>query len=154
MSVGNDDEALNARTGSPQDSSIPAISVSIFENVPKRARNNCQPQSSLEQVNVPNQQAPPVVHIDTTNLARTMAAVMAEKERYKKPGDIIKHAKKCRAYDFYSTLDPGQAEKWVKIMDKGFTTLQLIDKESYGIMFDKADEWLTQVKNLFGEDFT
>ena len=69
---------------------------------------------------VPNVQVPPVVHIDATDLAHIMATVMAEKERYKKPGHIIDHAKKCGAYDFYETLDPNQADKWVKTMEKGF----------------------------------
>ena len=36
-------------------------------------------------------------------LAHTMATVMAEKdkEKYKRPWDIIKHAKKYGAYNFY-----------------------------------------------------
>ena len=72
---------------------------------------------------MPNQQALPVVYIDATDLARMMAMVMSERERYKKPGDIIKHAKKHRAYDFYSTLDPSYADKWVKTMEKAFITL-------------------------------
>ena len=51
-------------------------------------------------------------------------------------------AKKCGAYDFHDTLDPGQAVKWVKTMEKALTTLQLNDKEKvnnvYSLMFDKA----------------
>ena len=43
-------------------------------------------------------------------------------------------------------------------MDKAFTTLQLTDEEKsknvYGLMFDKADEWLTRIMNLYGEAFT
>ena len=57
--------------------------------------------------NVPNQPVAPIVHLDATDLARTMATVMAECERYRKPGDIIEHAKKYGAYDFHDTLDPG-----------------------------------------------
>ena len=93
-----------------------------------------------------------------TDLAHIMAIMMAEKEKYKKPGDIIKHAKKYGAYDFQGTLDPGKADKWVKTIDKAFTILQLSDEEKvknvYGLMFDKADEWLTRIKNLYGETFT
>ena len=74
-------------------------------------------------MNLSNQQAPPIVHIDATDLARTIAMVMSKRERYKKPGDIIEHAKKYGAYDFYGPSDPGQANKWVKTVEKAFTTL-------------------------------
>ena len=73
-------------------------------------------------MDVLNPQAPLVVHIDNTNLACTMATVMSKKERYKKLGDIIKHTKKYVAYDFYNILDPNQASKWVKTMEKACTT--------------------------------
>ena len=40
-------------------------------------------------------------------------------------------------------------------MDKAFNTLQLSDVEKvsnvYGLMFEKADDWLTRIKNLYGE---
>ena len=72
---------------------------------------------------VPNPPAAPVVNIDAINLARKMATVMAERQRYRKPRDIIEHAKKCGAYDFHRTLDPGQANKWAKTMEKAFNTL-------------------------------
>ena len=49
--------------------------------------------------------------------------------RYRKPEDIIEHAKKCGAYDFHDTLDPGQAGKWVKTVEKAFNMLQLSDEE-------------------------
>ena len=54
-----------------------------------------------------------------------MATVMVERDRekYKRPGDVIEHAKKYRAYDFCGTLDPGQADKWIKTTEKTFTTL-------------------------------
>ena len=68
-------------------------------------------------------QGPPVVHIDATDLARTMPAVIAEKKKYKKLGHIIEHAMKCGAYDFHGMLDHGQADKWIKTVDKAFTTL-------------------------------
>ena len=65
------------------------------------------------------------MHIDATEFARTMATMMAEKDKkkYKRQGDIIEYMKKCGAYDFYSTLDLGQADKWIKTMEKSFTTL-------------------------------
>ena len=34
---------------------------------------------------IPVQPVAPVVHIDATDLARTMATVLAERERYRKP---------------------------------------------------------------------
>ena len=60
-----------------------------------------------------NNPVPPVMHVDAIEFARTMKTVMAEKDKrkYKRLGDIIEHAKKCRAYDFYGMLDPGQADK-------------------------------------------
>ena len=80
----------------------------MFEHVPRRARNVYYiAPPPIMPMNVPNQPAAPVVHIDSTDLARIMAMVMAERERYKKPGDIIEHAKKCGAYDFHGTLDQG-----------------------------------------------
>ena len=64
-----------------------------------------------------------MIHIDATDLAYTMAMVMSESERYKKPKDIIKHAKKGGAYNCHGTLDPNQADKWVKTVEKVITTL-------------------------------
>ena len=83
-----------------------AASASIFERVPRRARNVYHAPPPEVQQNVPVPPVAPVMHFDTTELARTMATVMAERERYRRPGDIIEHAKKCRAYDFHGTLDP------------------------------------------------
>ena len=74
-------------------------------------------------MNVPNQPAAPVVHIDATNLARIMATIMAERDRYRKPGDIIEHAKKYRVYNFHGTLDSGQTDKWVRTVKNAFNTL-------------------------------
>ena len=49
-------------------------------------------------------------------------------------------------------------DKWVKIVDKAFNTLQLSDVEKvnniYGLMFEKVDDWLTRIKNLYGEALT
>ena len=43
-------------------------------------------------------------------------------------------------------------------MEKAFNTLQLSDEEKvsniYGFMFDKDDDWLTRIRNLFREAFT
>ena len=83
--------------------------------------------------------------MDVVELAWNMATTMAErdKEKYKRHRDIIEHVKKCGAYDFYGTLDPGQADKWIKTIEKAFTTLQLSNKEKmsniYRLMSDKAD---------------
>ena len=101
---------------------------------------------------------PPLVYLDATNLARTMARVMIEMEGCKKLGDTIKYAKKCGAYDFLDTLDPGQADKWAKMVEKSFIMLWLNDEEKvgnvYSLMFNRVDDRLTSVKNLFRETFT
>ena len=143
-SVGNERSARpNVRAASQQGSFMSAASASIFERVPSRARNVYHAPPPEVQRDVPVPPVAPVVHIDATELARTMAAVMAERERYRKPGDVIEHAKKCGAYDFHGTLDPGQADKWIKTVDKAFNTLQLSDVEKvsnvYGLLFEKAD---------------
>ena len=82
-----------------------------------------------------------MMYMDAAELARTMV--------------LIEHVKKYGVYDFYSTLDLGQANKWIKTMEKAFTTLQLSNEEKmdnvYGLMFDKADDWLTQIQNLYRE---
>ena len=89
--------------------------------------------------------------MDAAELEQTIAIVMAErdKEKNKRPRDIIEHVKKCGTYDFYSTLDLGQAEKYIKTVEKAFMTLQLINEEKmsniYGLMFDKTDDWLTRI---------
>ena len=155
-SVGNErSDRQNVRAASYQGSSVSAASASIFERVPHRARNVYHAPPPEVQRNVPVPPVAPVVHIDATDLARTMATVLAERERYRKPGDVIEHAKKCGAYDFHGTLDPGQADKWIKTVDKAFNTLQLGDVEKvnnvYGLMFAKADDWLTRIKTLYGE---
>ena len=84
-----------------------------------------------------------------------MTMVLTVSERYKKPEDIIEYAKKYGAYDFYVALNPGQADKWIKTVEKAFNTLWLSDKEKmnnvYGLMFDKVDDWLARIKNLFSE---
>ena len=158
-SVGNERSAgPNVRAASQQGSSMSAASASIFERVPRRARNVYHAPPPVVQRDVPVPPVAPVVHIDATELARTMAAVMAERERYRKLGDVIEHAKKYGAYDFHGTLDPGQADKWIKTVDKAFNTLQLSDVEKvgnvYGLLFEKADNWLTRIKTLYGEALT
>ena len=142
-SVSNEgDDFHGIQSESVQGSSAPAESTFIFENVPQRARNVYQAPPPEIPMNMLNQPVAPVVHIDTTDLARTMATVIVERKRYRKPGDIIEHAKKCGAYDFYGTLDPGQADKWVKTVEKAFNTLQLNDVKKvnnvYDLIFEKA----------------
>ena len=100
-----------------------AVSSSIFGRILRRARNVYYAPPLEIPMNVLKQPIAPVVHIDATDLARTVATVMAERERYRKLGDVIKHAKKCGAHDFNGTLDPGQADKWVRAMEKAFNTL-------------------------------
>ena len=91
------------------------------------------------------------MHVDAMELTCTMAFVMTEKDKnkYKRLGDVIEHVKKCGAYNFYGTLNPSQADKWIKIVEKAFTILQLSDEEKisnyYKLMFDKVDDWLTRV---------
>ena len=46
-----------------------------------------------------------------------------DRKKYKSPRDVIEHMKKCKAYDFYGTLDLGQADKWNKTIEKAFITL-------------------------------
>ena len=158
-SVGNERSVgPDVRAASHQGSSMSAAPASIFERVPRRARNVYHAPPPEVQQNVPVPPVAPMMHFDATELARTMATVMAERERYRRPGDIIEHAKKCGAYDFYGTLDPGQADKWIKTVDKAFNTLQLSDVEKvsnvYGLLFEKADNWLTRIKTLYGEALT
>ena len=158
-SVGNErGDGPNVRAASFQGSSMSAASASIFERLPRRARNMYHAPLPNVQRDVPVPPVAPVVHIDATDLARTMAIMLAERERYRKPGDVIEHAKKCGAYDFHGTLDPGQADKWIKTVDKAFNTLQLSDIEKvsnvYGLLFEKADDWLTRIKTLYGEALT
>ena len=152
-SVGNEQDTVHgARLGSEQSSSSSVAPTLNFENVPRRARNG-QPPMPPVRANVVDPPFPPIVHVDATELARTMAIVFTERDRYRKPGDIIEHAKKCGAYDFYGVLDPGQVDRWIKTVEKAFTTLQLSDEEKvsnvYGLLFDKADDWLTRIKSLF-----
>ena len=158
-SVGNERSARpNVRAASQQGSSMSAASASIFERIPRRVRNVYHAPPPEVQRDVPVPPVAPVMHFDATELARTMATVMAERERYRRPGDIIEHAKKCGAYDFHGTLDPRQADKWIKTVDKAFSTLQLSDVEKvsnmYGLLFKKADNWLTRIKTLYGEAIT
>ena len=63
---------------SQQDSSAPAVPVMLFKNVPTRARNNYQSPQPMRPINVPNQPVALVVHINATDLARTMATVISE----------------------------------------------------------------------------
>ena len=103
-SVGNERSVEpNVRAASHQGSSMSAASASIFECVPRRARNVYHAPLPEVQQNVPVPPVAPMMHFDATELARTMATVMAERERYRRPGDIIEHAKKCGAYDFHGT---------------------------------------------------
>ena len=66
--------------------------------------------------------------------------------------------KKCGAYNFHKTLDPEQIDKWVRTTNKAFNILQLSDEEKvgnvYGLMFEKADDWLMRVINLYGKALT
>ena len=74
-----------------------AASASIFERVPRRARNMYHAPPPEVQRDVPVPPVASVVHIDAIDLARTMAIMLAERERHRKPGDVIEHAKKCGA---------------------------------------------------------
>ena len=135
-----------------------AASVSVFERVPRRVRNIYYVPPLEIHRDVPVQPVAPVVHLDATDLTRIMATMLAECERYQKPGDIIEHAKNYGAYEFHGILDPGQADKWIKTVDKAFNTLQLSDVEKisnvYGLMFEKVDDWLIRIKTLYGEALT
>ena len=64
-----------------------------------------------------------IVQISATELAHTITTVLNENERYKKPEDIIEHANKYGAYDFYGVIDPGQSKKWIKTVEKARNTL-------------------------------
>ena len=78
--IGNErDDIPDVRADRLQGSSTSAISASIFKHVPRRARNiyYAVPLPVMP-MNVPNQLVAPVVHIDATDLARTMATVMAK----------------------------------------------------------------------------
>ena len=111
-----------------------------YGNIPKRVRNCYTPPV---QKNVVDALEPPIVHIDTKELARTITTIMTKRERYQKSRDIIEHAKKYGAYDFYGAMDPSTANKWIKTVKKTFNTLQLSDEEKmsnvYSLMVDKAD---------------
>ena len=54
-----------------------------------------------------------MMYMDAAELEQTKATALVErdKEKYKRPGDMIEHTKKYEAYEFYGTLDPGQADK-------------------------------------------
>ena len=59
MSVGNESDALrDERTGSRQDSSVSAVPIMLFKNVPRRARNS---HPILAQENVTNPVTLPVM---------------------------------------------------------------------------------------------
>ena len=85
-SVGNERSARPyVRAASQQGSSMSAASASIFERVPRRARNVYHAPPPVVQRDVLVPPVAPVVHIDATDLARTMATVLAERERYESP---------------------------------------------------------------------
>ena len=89
-------------------------------NIPRRACNN-HPLPVYE--NIINPPIPIVVHLDAIELACTMTTTLTKSETYRKPRDIIVHAKKCGAYDFYCGLNLGQANKWIKTVKKAFNIL-------------------------------
>ena len=66
-------------------------------------------------------------------LAHTMATVMAEKdkEKYKRPWDIIKHAKKYGAYNFYKFV--GYIPGWQMDQDygKNFHDIAALQRRKY-----------------------
>ena len=67
------------RVDSLQGSSTSAASASMFEYVPKRARNvYYEVLPPVVPINMPNQPGAMVVHINATDLAHTMTTVMAE----------------------------------------------------------------------------
>ena len=115
-----------------------------IKNIPRRARND---HPLPVQENVINPLIPPIMHLDAIELARTMTMAVTESDGYKKPRDIIEHAKKCGAYNFYDVLNLGQVDKWIRTVEKAFNTLQLSDEKKmsniYSLMFDKANDcWL------------
>ena len=90
-SVGNErGDRPNVHAASPQGNTMSAVPASVFERVPRRARNMYYAPQLEVPGDVPNPLIAPIVHIDATDLARTMATVLAERERYWKPGDACK----------------------------------------------------------------
>ena len=92
-----------------------------------------------------------------------MTTVLSEIKKYIKPGDVIEYSKKYEAYEFYGIIDFGQADRWIKIIEKAFNILQLPKEEGinnvyrllfvkadnvYILLFVKADNWLTRIRNL------
>ena len=58
-------------------------------------------------------------------LEETIIATLIAQEQRRKPGDIIEHAKKCWAFDFYGSIDSREADRWLKVIEKAFNTLEL-----------------------------
>ena len=58
-------------------------------------------------------------------LAETIIATLIAQEQRRKLGDIIEHAKKCGAFDFYGSIDSREVDRWLKETEKAFNTLEL-----------------------------
>ena len=68
----------------------------------------------VEQPPAPPSPVMPVLQLDPRVLAKTIIATMTAQEQRRRPGDIIEHAKKCRAFDFHGSIDSREANRWLK----------------------------------------
>ena len=87
-------------------------------NVPRRGWN-CQPPQKQE--NVANPLVQPIVQVDALVLTRIITIVLSKIKSYIKLGDVFEYTKKCEAYEFYGTVAFGQANRWIKIIEKPLT---------------------------------
>ena len=63
---------------------------------------------------------------------------MTVQEQKRRPGDIIEHTKKCRAFDFHGSIDSKEVDRWLKATEKAFNILELTEAQKasnvYGLL--------------------
>ena len=83
---------------------------------------------------------------------------MAAREQYRDPWMIVDRAHRLGAYDIRGSIDGGVADEWLKKLEKSFLILGLSEIEKmqyvYGFIKGLADDWLTRVRRLYGEELT
>lgn len=112
----------------------------------------------VEQPPPPPPPVVPVLQLDPRVLADTIIATLAAQEQRRRPGDIIEHARKCGAFDFHSSIDSREVDRWLKATEKAFNTLEFTEAQKvsnvYGLLHDSSDAWFARVKVLHRDQLT
>ncbi|XP_065866494.1 uncharacterized protein [Euphorbia lathyris] len=117
---------------------------------PKHRVPPVAPQAAMPQV-------AQILQLEPRTLVEALVTMMETRKARRRPSELIEDAKNCGAFDFRGTIEPEEADNWLKATEKSFTTIQLSTEDKvktvFGLLHGPADTWLTRVRGLYPEGF-